>query len=310
MFNKLSIKELVGTAIMLALISALWFGWHYLEFPEPRGQMLAPVSQLSVGDSSSQQSRALLASIDKEGFAIAFGLQFYPPPVPVVKQAPKIVASETIEAPKIKVKPVAEVKQPDTDLTKAGYRLTGIIQEDGKSAAFVYVPEDKRTVVVREQADGSVKITDIGSRWVRLSTPDGEGILELEGTDLVPAVSSARSSTSSSASTPSRPQTTDISGPSSVVELMNSRQLQTRRVRGKFGVSVNQSSPATNKIGLRRGDTILGVDNDDFKNSNDVINKLGKIGERPVRLKVQRGKDTFYINVDQGPDRESNQPPP
>lgn len=309
MVNKLSTKELAAAAAVLILASALWFGWHYLEFPEPRGQMLAPVSQLKVNHSSSEQSHTLLSSIDKEAFATAFGLQFYPPPAPVVEQAPKVIATETVKAPIIVDEPVVEEKQPKTDLTKAGYRLSGIIHEDGKSAAFVYVPEDKRTVVIREQADGPVKIMAIGSRWVKLSTPEGEGTLELEGTDLAPAAPPAQSGRSTSTYTSSRPPTTDISDPDSVVELMNSRQLQTRRIRGELGVTVNQSSPATNKIGLKRGDTILGVDDQDFKSGSDVINKLGTIGQRPARLKVRRGKDTFYINVDQSPEHQKNKPP-
>jgi len=298
MFSKLSTVELALAVIALIMASALWFGWHYYQLPEPKGQMVAPVSQISVNQSTNQKSRTLLSTLDEEAFAAVFGLQFNPPAAPAKADKPEPIATETVKAPIIQMQPATEKAQPDADLYKAGYRLSGIIHEDGKSAAFVFIPEDRRTVVVREQAAGPVKIVAIGSRWVRLDTPDGTGNLELEGTDISPDSGSAMPKTPTHR-TPAlpKPQPDQITGPSTISDLINSRQLQPQRNRGQYGVSVNEAPPAIDRLGLRRGDTILGVDDHDFKSGTDAISKLGEIGQRPARLKVQRGKDTFYINV-------------
>jgi hypothetical protein len=48
--------------------------------------------------------------------------------------------------------------------------------------------------------------------------------------------------------------------------------------------------------GLRQGDEIIGTSQKDFRRSQDIALELGGLSQRPVPLKIRRGRRTIFLN--------------
>jgi hypothetical protein len=123
----------------------------------------------SAGFGNSSANLQSLQKINPHAFSSAFALDFNRrPAAPVVEEAVK--KAEPVKVVEEKIEPVVKA----VDLSAAGYKLKGIIHDElGNSVIFVYDPEERRTVVIREQQAGKIKVLQVEQRSVMLSTPEG-----------------------------------------------------------------------------------------------------------------------------------------
>lgn len=293
---------------LLALVLLVLTGYLTLSFinmERPKGlRIYAPAMNSSADKTGSASVNSqTFARIDPVAFSAAFGLDYQKK----IEAKPEKVEDKKPEPVKVENKLVEEIAPKTIDLGAIGYRLKGIILEkDGNSAAFVYDPNSKKTLVVREKADGEISIVSATMRSVRLQTPDGEGELELEdskgqkggsNTFLKPygAATSSPQSAAKAIKNEKLLRQTDTSA-NSIAGMISAGHFQVRPERGSFQVEVRQVPDSFAGYGLRPGDKIIGTTQGDFKQSQDVALQLGKISDRPEPLKIQRGRRTMYLS--------------
>lgn len=316
--------------ILVAIVVAILCGYAFICFAtldRPRG-LIIQAPQSGPGNSAAAGNSAAdtltFAKIDPVVFAGAFGLEYQrKKPEPIEKPA---VIEKTPEP--VVEKP--EEKGPTIlDLAASGYRLKGIILEkDGNSAAFVYDPTSKKTLVVREKSNEPLRIISATMRSIRLQTPEGEGFLNLEepagkkgmGSMAVPSGSTGYSRHSDAAAADSQPAATKMNekiakkekllrqtetSSNSVLENISAGHFFVKPERGVYQVEVRRVPDAFLGYGLQPGDKIVGTSAGNFRQSQDVTNRLGRLSEQPTPLKIQRGRRTMYLNPP-----KAKQPPP
>ncbi len=263
-----------------------------------------------------------LDRISSSSFMAAMGLNISPP-ITVATAAEEVKNPDKPEVPLSASPTVPIVQAPTTvDLDKTGYKLRGIVLEDGRSAAFVYVPKEKRVMVIRENASGTIKLIEAGLRSVRLQTPDGIGILTLEnarqapgnvispgssilqGTGTNPAGQTGTQGAIKQPSTRQQPGQPEglarpdpDAGPNAIANNINNGQLRLSQERGKFSVEVREIPESLKGYDIRPGDKIIGTDAGDFSKPQDIAQNLGSIGERPRNLRIQRGGRVISIKA-------------
>lgn len=294
---ELTIAAITGLAI-LAIFS---YYFAVLKVPlglkftvEQTGQQSGPA------DREPTDEVKLLDSIDPASLTVAFGLK-YLLPATASTEIPTIstVASET----DIPEKPI--VNEPDDspanqrtkeiNLEALGYRLKGIILEGQRSAAFIQLPKENRTVVVRENAPGDVRLLKAGLRSVVIATPEGNGVLELEYSRISQMSSNIDNQSSISEIVKQKAEDRPLSGPDSIAELMKQGNLSISKDRTGFFVEVKKLPKAFDNYPIIAGDRIIGADNTNFLNSGDVANQLGVINSRAISLKIRRGNKIMML---------------
>lgn len=277
--------------------------YSFVAMPRPKGLRIYPpgetASQSAAKVSNSAANQFAFSRLNPASFSASFGLDFFKQvALPQVKKGPEIVKpEEVIELPS---EPVSRL----VDLGAIGYKLKGIIMEkDGNSAAFIYDPNTRKNIVAREKASGTIRILETGLRSVRLLTPDGEGVLELENSkggkgSLSSSGPSAKVSAQVAAKNYKnermlRQESVSASG---IADMINAGHMKVRQKRGNYSVEMKKVPESFAGYGLRPGDQIIGTGQDDFKRSQDVALKLGQVSERPTALKVRRGRRILYLN--------------
>lgn len=287
--------------IAVAFLVLLAYGVYCFVFmPRPRGlRIQAPdkSAYTSQSDSSKKELDArLFAGINKQNFARAFGFDFNFKPEPKVKKPVEKIVEKKPE-PKPEPEPVVE----KVNLEKQGYKLKGIIHNrDGSSVAFVYSPVAKKTLIVRENATGSIELVSTSLRQVKIKTEKGEGILELENVndlvaDKMPTKSGAKSVSLKTIQKKKQFQKKDTSA-SHVADMIQAGHFRVQSRKGRYGVRVNRVPDAFAGYGLRQGDEIIGTSQKDFRRSQDIALELGGLSRRPVPLKIRRGRRTIFLN--------------
>ncbi|GAB4273662.1 MAG: hypothetical protein Kow0029_13420 [Candidatus Rifleibacteriota bacterium] len=280
------------------MLLGIYAAYCFVVMPRPRGLRIhAPGSFQKQAAVNANANSLEFARLDPASFSAGFGLDYYKvvekAPVENVEKKPEII--EVASSP---VEPTSDL----IDLKAVGYRLKGIILEkDGNSAAFIYDPDSKKNIIVREKSPGEIKILETDFRSVRLRTPAGEGILELEDSkNLKGHGLSAGSSAMTQLITQKsvqrermlRAENVTAAG---IADMVNAGHFQVRNSRGKFNVKVRKVPEALLGYGLREGDEIIGTGNSEFKKSQDVAIKLGELSNRPDTLKVIRNRRVIYL---------------
>ena len=211
---------------------------------------------------------------------------------------------------------VAPVAPPPVDLDKKGYKLRGIVLEDGRSAAFVFVPGEKKVVVLRENASGPVRLLETGMRRIRLQTPEGAGYLELDSAKGSPGIAAGSAGMSALPSALSgggsgtvqgnipggatgtgmppqgsqagQAQPGPMQNADAVAGLINQGKLRISQERGRFSVEIKEVPDLLKDYDLKSGDRIIGTDAGEFRRSQDVALNLGAAGEKSHGLRIQR----------------------
>ncbi len=313
-FARVNPKLLI--AIVLAIL-AVYAIFSFAGMNRPKGLRIhAPElsANASVNSGNSALNSQTFAGIDPVTFSAAFGLDFN-------KQAEvKVEKVEEKKPEPVAVATAPVVLSPESvDLYALGYRLKGIVLEkDGNSAAFIFEPKGRKTVVVREKSPGEITMISATMRSVKIETPDGTGELELDDTKgskggapgflkpfAAPLSSDSKSSTPPKAEVLLR-QTQTSAG--SIAEMISEGHFQVRPERGVFKVDVRKVPDSFSGYGLRPGDKIVGTANGDFRQSQDVALELGKVSERPLPIKIQRGRRTIFLNPPPRPKTDKQAP--
>lgn len=332
---QLSLKGLYRHEILLAAGLAACTGlgigiYFYAGIPPVRGLR---ISAPDLSALSRQQNQSVvpqsLSGVGSASFMAAMGLDISP----VVSTAAVVIETAKIEKPAppppASVAVAVEPPPRPVDLEKSGYKLRGIILEDGRSAAFVYVPSEKRVMVIRENASGSIRLLEAGLRSIKLQTPDGAGLLTLEtarSTQVKSAIpmstgstagksnslnrssgtgGSGRAATMSqqpgqpgqSAQPGSAPRVDAFAGPNKITENINNGQLRLSRERGRFMVEVREVPETLKGFAIMPGDKIIGTEAGDFSRAADIAHNLGRQNERPLDLKVNRNGRVIFIKA-------------
>jgi len=310
----------VNPKLLIAIVVAILAGYAVFLFAvmtRPKGlRIYAPEvsADASISSGNSSLNSQTFAGIDPVAFAKAFGLDFNKKTEveveKVVEEKPEPVVQASVPA----------VLTPQTiDLYALGYRLKGIVLEkDGNSAAFIFEPNGRKTVVVREKSPGEITMISATMRSVKIETPDGTGELELDDAKgskggapgflkpfAAPSSSDSKSSTIPKAEVLLR-QTQTSAG--SIAEMISEGHFQVRPERGVFKVDVRKVPDSFSGYGLRPGDKIVGTSNGDFRQSQDVALELGKVSERPLPIKIQRGRRTIFLNPPPRPKTDKQAP--
>ncbi len=307
----ISKKEKIIAAAAVA-IAGLLLGVYFAAGMRPgKGLRISPpVANLSDAQKPAENQPQSIDHIGSASVMAFFGLNINPP-VAVASAAPEIKKTEP--APVATQTVVAPAPPPPVDLDKKGYKLRGIVLEDGRSAAFVFVPAEKKVVVLRENATGSVRLLEADMRRIRLQAPEGTGWLELDsaktspgsaaGGSGMPAVPSAFSGNNTgpgnmhggaTSSGMSHQGSTGLAAPGpiqnadAVAGLINDGKLRISQNRGRFSVEINEVPELLKDYDLKPGDRILGTDAGEFKRSQDVALNLGSAGEKSQGLRIQR----------------------
>ena len=303
----------------VATLLAVYLAIAFFSMPRPRGlKIIAPEqgsSELKAGNSNTNIQN--FAAIDPVEFSAAFGLDYNKAPEP----EPEPIKVETPKPEPVKpVMAQVETGPKSLDLAAAGYRLKGIILEkDGNSAAFVFDPQSKKTLVVREKSGETLRIISATMRSIRLQTPDGEGDLELEDPKGHKGGGFSTFNRSSAGATPAAMQqaasravksekllrSTETSA-NSIADMVSAGHFQVRPFKGNFQVEVRRIPDAFAGYGLQPGDKIVGTAKGNFTQSQDVALQLGQISERPMPIKIQRGRRTMYLNPPPRTDKKSS----
>lgn len=305
-FSILNPVLLAGGALVCLLAFAA-YSLYTLE--KPKGLRISPPDlvvspEMETTSKSVAASQQSFAGLSPASFSMAFGLDYYRDNILPA------VASESV-----KIMPVEEKKAPETekpavkavDLAAIGYRLKGIVLEkDGNSAAFIYDPEAKKVVIARERASEAVRLVKAFLRSVKLATPHGEGMLELDPVTIAGRrnIGSARSF--AAVVTSAAPQNNTNAGTnisqkpamsaSVVASIINSGQFNVSHKRGSYSVEVKNVPDSFAGYDLTKGDQIVGTDGRDFKRSQDIALELGKIKEKPVALKIIRDGKVMHLS--------------
>ena len=282
-----------------AFIFLTYAVYCFVFMPRPRGlRIQAPDKSAYTTKSDTNKKEIdsrLFARIDKLNFAKAFGFDFNFKPEPQVKKPPEKIAAKE---PEPQVKP--ETKEVKVNLEKLGYRLKGIIHnQDGSSVAFVYSPVARKTLIVRENATGSIELIKTSLREVKIRTEKGDGILELENVnDLVADKLQQKpgaKAVSLEAIEKRRQLQKKNTSSSHVADMIQAGHFRVQSRKGRYRVKVNRVPDAFAGYGLRQGDEIIGTSQKDFRRSQDIAIELGGLSRRPVPIKIRRGRKTIFL---------------
>jgi len=296
---------IVSAAVSICLLAYL--SWSFYKLERPRGLRISPpemkfASAILPGDAAVKMKQ--FAALSPASFSMAFGLDFYREPVAAV-------ASKPAEIKPIETKPVVEMpveKVSTVDLAAAGYRLKGIVYErDGNSAAFVYDPDQKRVIIVRKQSGSALRLLEVFLRSIRLATPRGDGLLELDkeaavigrsGAGAMPSSlpGSVRAMTGQELAREKAQRQKTVSAPA-IADMINSGHFNVRQHRSNFSVEVRHIPDSFVGYGLVKGDQIVGTNGQDFKRSQDIALELGKVSQRPVALKIIRNGKVMHLTA-------------
>jgi len=296
---------IVSAAVSICLLAYL--SWSFYKLERPRGLRISPpemkfASAILPGDAAVKMKQ--FAALSPASFSMAFGLDFYREPVAAV-------ASKPAEIKPIETKPVVEMpveKVSTVDLAAAGYRLKGIVYErDGNSAAFVYDPDQKRVIIVRKQSGSALRLLEVFLRSIRLATPRGDGLLELDkeaavigrsGAGAMPSSlsGSVRAMTGQELAREKAQRQETVSAPA-IADMINSGHFNVRQHRSNFSVEVRNIPDSFVGYGLVKGDQIVGTNGQDFKRSQDIALELGKVSQRPVALKIIRNGKVMHLTA-------------
>ncbi len=266
-----------------------YFAYKAINLPRPLYQKvnLEPVAAPAVGLSEEQllqREMSAISSIQPGSFSLVFGILPDKDAVKKAVESKKLIASKPVEIEK-----KVELK-PAVDLEAAGYKLKGVIKEKGgNSAAFIYDPGLKRTVVARELGTGSIRLLSVATRMVRVATEKGEGILKLEN-----SIGSEHSSPSFVRNSgpvvtihENKGTLSDLN-PGRVARLIQKGKLKVTSSRGMCRVEIKEVPDEINGYDVNKGDIILGTSKGDFRKSGEVAEKLGRLGAERTALKVWR----------------------
>jgi len=296
---------IVSAAVSICLLAYL--SWSFYKLERPRGLRISPpemkfASAILPGDAAVKMKQ--FAALSPASFSMAFGLDFYREPVAAV-------ASKPAEIKPIETKPVVAMpveKVSTVDLAAAGYRLKGIVYErDGNSAAFVYDPDQKRVIIVRKQSGSALRLLEVFLRSIRLATPRGDGLLELDkeaavigrsGAGAMPSSlpGSVRAMTGQELAREKAQRQETVSAPA-IADMINSGHFNVRQHRSNFSVEVRNIPDSFVGYGLVKGDQIVGTNGQDFKRSQDIALELGKVSQRPVALKIIRNGKVMHLTA-------------
>jgi hypothetical protein len=305
--------------ILLALLVLLVYSFFKLvTVDRPRGLKVSGIAPVQDAPAVShiEDLQAFIAKTVPQKFFANIGLDYDKQEEekvvekPVIKKAePKVVAKKpVINEPKI------------IDLERHGYRLKGIILEEGKTTAFIFDPKSKRVEVVREFASQPIQILEAGQRAIKIQTVDGVGVLELEAAKTVNGGNASTFNSgvmlNSAASTrtyiynPKNPENKIIvSEPKSgepvatppsrdfkgVSEDISAGNLMIKRGRHGFGLMIKAEPKTFDGFDLKPGDQIIGTSQNSFRSPRDVIGKIRELKPETAKLKVIRGKETIFI---------------
>lgn len=325
MLKKMLKNDSAVAIAVICLVASLFAVVMFMTMPEIKGLKIHAPDFESISNLFATEKNDNSASMPEgRAFVRFFGLDItrkieqasQSATVAEVKPLPKAVASASVPiAAPVVAKPLL------VDLEKLGYRLKGIALENRRSAAFVFVPVEKRIMVIRENATGSIRLIEASMRSVKLLTPEGVGILALEHATAISG-SPPNTSTAAQASKTLPPihqipkkeadQPPSFVGASSVAGYINEGQMRVTRHRGQYAVEMRKIPEAFKDYDLQAGDQILGTSAGDFKRSQDVALQLGSIQSRPTGLKIQRGGRTMMLPAPppkKAPSTPQNAPP-
>ena len=328
MFKGVQKNELIVAAAVVTVATAVFGIWLASGMAPGRGLKISPPDLAGVEQSLNQKPMPLtLEQVSSGSFMAALGLNVSPEPLPITASA-TAAATQTSEVASASATVSSEPRPLLTNLDSIGYRLRGIILEDGRSAAFVFVPGEKKVVLVRENASGSIKLLEAGLRNVKLQTPDGTGLLQLENAKQTPGTPADAAPTGRSADfTATGPgQTRTIpnagltgnsgaksggpaevnTGPNAIAGNINQGQLKISQQRGKYSVEVREVPENLKGYELKTGDKIIGTDSGAFAKPEDIARKLGTVGDRASSLVIQRNGRVMTI---QAPPRKKEDKP-
>lgn len=318
MFKGIQKKEIVVAASLAGLIALILAGYFYAGMAPGKGLRISPPDFAAINQQFSQKPPAeSIDQISSASFMAVFGLNVSP--TVIAATATEVVKTQKPAAVATPTAPV-EVKPLTVDLEKIGYRLRGIVLEDGRSAAFVFVPSQKKVMVIREKASGTVRLLEAGLRNVKLQTPEGTGFLNLESARGTPGATLSPTPGMSDSVLPGFPQAPppqglpsggntpeNLSGQSgalspnaganSIANQINQGQLRVSQQRGKFSVEVRQVPDSLKGYDIKPGDRIIGTDAGEFARSQDIARNLGAAGEQAHNLRVQRGSNIITIKA-------------
>lgn len=313
MFKGLHKHEIHAAIGGVAILATAFAGYLYFSMSPGKGLRIHPPDFTgNTGHSNKNSAAESFNQISSGSFLAVFGLNVSPRPLPATFTA---AAKEIASEPVLIATPAAIIAAMPlvVDLEKAGYRLRGIVHENGRSAAFIFVPAEKKTVIIREKASGTVRLLEAGLRNVKLQTPEGTGVLTLESAKGSPGTSPSAAGGSSSQSANNQhgsasssqskthgqkpDQPSDFSGASSIADFINQGHFRVTQQRGKFTVEVRQIPDAFKGYDLKKGDRIMGTETADFRRSQDIALNLGAIKDRPPRLKVQRNGKIMMLQA-------------
>jgi len=317
----ISKREKIIAAAAVTIAGLLLGGYFAVSMRPGKGLKISPPA---VNLSDAQKSaESLPQSIDHIGSASLmafFGLNI-DPPVTVASADSEIKKPEP--PPAATLTAVVPAPPPPVDLDKKGYKLRGIVLEDGRSAAFVFVPGEKRVIVIRENASGPVRLLEAGLRRIRLQTPEGTGCLELDSAKASPGSPAGGTGISAIPTAPSGSNTGPGSPPGNVngsgmppqnnqakqapanpmqnadavAGLINQGKLRISQERGRFSVEINEIPELLKDYDLKPGDRILGTDAGEFRRSQDVALNLGSAGEKSQGLRIQRNGKVINLKA-------------
>ena len=158
----ISKREKIIAAAAVTIIGLLLGGYFAVNMRPGKGLRISPPSiNLSDEQKTAENRPQSIDHIGSTSVMAFFGLDINPP-VAVASTAPEIKKSET--PPVATPTAIVPVTPPPVDLAKKGYKLRGIVLEDGRSAAFVFVPAEKKVLVLRENASGTGHLLERNKR--------------------------------------------------------------------------------------------------------------------------------------------------
>lgn len=305
-------REKIIAAAAVTIAGLLLGGYFAVSMQPGKGLKISPPAvDLPDTQKGAENQPQNIDQIGSASLMAFFGLDIDPPVTAASatseskKPEPTQVATPTAAVP---------APPPPVDLDKKGYKLRGIVLEDGRSAAFVFVPGEKKVLVLRENASGSIRLLEAGLRRIRLQTPEGTGYLELDSAKASPGSSTGGTGTSAMPTAPSGSNAPPVNTPGgaggagmplqnnqtnqapsnpmqnadAVVGLINQGKLRISQARGRFSVEITEIPELLKDYDLKPGDRILGTDAGEFRRSQDVALNLGAAGEKSHGLKIQR----------------------
>ena len=306
--KKLKIKGIVPIIIAAIVVAVVFVGYKVMTLSKPKGIKLRVPELSTAGPKKMQQKIAadqvLLNNIKPASFSFAFGLDYNKMPKQIKLPAsvkPKVEKKVAFETPKVAPKLM--------DLSKKGYRLKGIILEDGKSAVFIYDPHSRKVVVVRESSEGEIKLLDAGMRSVKILTKDGEGVLHLETAKGIPGMNSPatgffHSGGGSSKSFKSSKPVSHVKPQKRLTEFEKAApinyHLKEGNIRisgrgGNLGIELKKIPENLKSFKLQPRDKIIGIEDQNFRSPNKMVESLNERDSKISVLKVKRGRKIIYL---------------